>query len=532
MKSDCSYVPIRKTGKFSPIVCDYIDQDPFLSPFYEAAPTLENFGGFIERKSQQTCNRTLLVDVLKEQYLAAGILDESVSDSIERLRSSSCYTITTGQQIGILLGPLYTTLKIISAIRLAEELRKTYTNHDFIPVFWMATEDHDVEEINHASVLGKNIEWNTDQKGPVGRFSNAGMEEVLEELKVISGKSADSNWLMDIYTKAYELPTLSLATRYLVHTILGDLEVLILDADDKRLKQEFAVTMAKDIVEKNSFRAIENTRTKIEKRYKTQVKGREINFFYMLDGYRERIIEEDGIFKTHDVKNSWDAIELNTEIKEFPERFSPNVVMRPLYQETILPNIAYIGGGAEIGYWLEFGEIFKHYQIPYPALILRQSAMIIDKVNAQRIEKLGLESNDLFLELVDIEKKITLSLSEHDLELHAELNQLNEIIERLNTIALTIDFSLSQSTESLNKRIEHQLEQFSKKLIRSQKKKLLVEISRLQNIWSMIYPMGTLQERRETLHTFIIQQSQSIIMDLYIHSNSLNSKFLILQKSE
>jgi hypothetical protein len=145
---------------------------------------------------------------------------------------------------------------------------------------------------------------------------------------------------------------------------------------------------------------------------------------------------------------------------------------------------------------------------------------------------LGLESSDLFLELVDIEKKITLSLSEHDLELHAELNQLNEITERLNTIALPIDFSLSQSTESLNKRLEHQLEQFSKKLIRAQKKKLLVEISRLHNIWSMIYPMGTLQERRETLHTFIILQSQSIIVDLYIHSNSLNSEFLILQKSE
>lgn len=532
MKSECSYVPIRKTGKFSPIVCDYIDHDPFLNPFYEAAPTLENFAGFIERKSQKTCNRALLVDVLKEQYLAAGILDESVSNSIERLRSNSCYTITTGQQIGILLGPLYTTLKIISAVRLAEELHKTYTNHDFIPVFWMATEDHDVEEINHAFVLEKNIHWRTDQKGPVGRFSNAGMEDVLEELKELSGKSADAIWLMEIYTKAYSLPTLSLATRYLVHAILGDLGVLILDADDKRLKQEFAVTMAKDIVEKNSFLAIENTRNKIEERYKTQVKGREINFFYMLDGYRERIIEEQGNFKTHDAKHTWKTVELNTEITEFPERFSPNVLMRPLYQETILPNIAYIGGGAEIGYWLEFGEIFKHYQIPYPALILRQSAMIIDKVNAQRIEKLGLESSDLFLELVDIEKKITLSLSEHDLELQAERKQLLEITERLNSIARSIDFSLSQSTESLNKRIEHQLEQYSKKLIRAQKRKLLVEISRLRNIWSMIYPMGTLQERKESLHPFIIKHSRSIIMDLHKHSNPLNSEFLILQKSE
>jgi bacillithiol biosynthesis cysteine-adding enzyme BshC len=531
MKSECSYVPIRKTGKFSPIVCDYIDQDPFLDPFYEAAPTLENFGGFIERKSQQTCNRALLIDVLKEQYLAAGILDESVSKNIERLRSNSCYTITTGQQIGILLGPLYTTLKIISVVRLAEELHKTYTNHDFIPVFWMATEDHDVEEIDHAFVLGKNIQWNTDQKGPVGRFSNVGIEKVLEELKELSGKSADANWLMEIYTKAYAMPTLSLATRFLVHEIIGDWGVLILDADDKRLKQEFAVTMAKDILEKNSFRAIENTRTKIEERYKTQVKGREINFFYMLDGYRERITEEEGTFKTYDAKHTWNVVELNSEINEFPERFSPNVVMRPLYQETILPNIAYIGGGAEIGYWLQFGEIFKHYQIPYPALILRQSAMIIDKVNALRIQKLGLEPSDLFWELVDIEKKITLSLSEHDLELQAERKQLHQITEQINSIARTIDFSLSQSTESLNKRIENQLDRFSKKIIRAQKKKLLVEISRLQNIWSMIYPKETLQERKETLHSFIILYSKDIIAELYRNTHPLNNEFIVLTES-
>ena len=205
--------------------------------------------------------------------------------------------------------------------------------------------------------------------------------------------------------------------------------------------------------------------------------------------------------------------------------------MRPLYQETILPNIAYIGGGAEIGYWLEFGEIFKHYQIPYPALILRQSAMIIDKVNAQRIEKLGLESSDLFLELVDIEKKITLSLSEHDLELNAERKQIHQIMERLNSIARSIDFSLSQSTESLNKRIENQLDRFSKKIIRAQKKKLLVEISRLQNIWSMIYPMGTLQERKETLHSFVIEQSKDIILELYRNTNPLKNDFIVLTEN-
>lgn len=530
MKFDCINVPIRKTGKFSPIVSDYIDQAPFLSPFYKAAPTLKNFAGFIERKSQHTCNRSLLVAVLKEQYLAAGILDESVSSSIERLRSNTCFTITTGQQIGILLGPLYTTLKIITAIRLSEELRNEYSHCDFIPVFWMATEDHDVEEINHAFVLGKNIQWNTDQKGPVGRFSNAGMEKVLEELEELSGKSADANWLMEIYTKAYALTTLSLATRYLVHAILGDLGVLILDADDKRLKQEFAPTMSKDIIEKNSFRAIENTRNKIEERYKTQVKGREINFFYMLDGYRERIVSANGSYKTHDTLYSWSELELQNEINQFPERFSPNVVMRPIYQEQILPNIAYIGGGAEISYWLEFRGIFEHYQIPFPALKLRQSAMIIDKVNALKIQKLGLDVTDLFGEFQKVEKKIALSLSENDIELHDEHKQMFEITERLKSISKDIDFTLVQSAESLNKRFKNQLDRYSQKLIRAQKKKLTQEIIRVRSIWDEIYPNGTLQERKETVHSFIIKHSKEIIVEIYRDIHPQNDDFIVLRK--
>jgi bacillithiol biosynthesis cysteine-adding enzyme BshC len=530
MKFDCINVPIRKTGKFSPIVCDYIDQDPFLSPFYEAAPTLKNFAGFIERKSKQLCNRTLLIEVLKDQYQAAGLLNESVSHTIERLQNTSCYTITTGQQVGILLGPLYSTLKIISAIRLAEELRNEYSHCDFIPVFWMATEDHDVEEINHASVLGKTFKWSTDQRGPVGRFSNDGMEEILEGLSAISGKSVDAVWLMDVYAKAYALPTLSQATRYLVHAILGNLGVLILDADDKRLKQEFAPTMSKDILEKNSFRAIENTRNKIEERYKTQVKGREINFFYMLDGYRERIVTSNGSYKTHDSLYSWSELELQNEINQFPERFSPNVVMRPIYQELILPNIAYIGGGAEISYWLEFRGIFEHYQIPFPALKLRQSAMIIDKVNALKIQKLGLEVSELFMELHEVEKKIALTLSKNDIELHAEHKQMFEITERLKSIAKDIDFTLVQSAESLNNRFKNQLDRYSQKLIRAQKKKLTQEILRVRSIWDEIYPNGTLQERKETIHSFIIKHSKEILVEIFKDIHPQNDDFIVLRE--
>ncbi len=221
MKTRCSYVPYRKTGKFQPIVCDYLDQDPFLKPFYEAAPTLDNFQHFIHQKSQKTVDRVVLTEVLRDQYKQAGILDSIVEEQISKLLSEHTFTITTGQQTGILLGPLYSPLKIISAIKMSQELSNKYPQNQFVPIFWMATEDHDVAEIDHVWVEGQKLQWNSNQTGPVGRFSLDGMEEVLVQFDQIAGKSPDAVRLKEIFKNAYALPNLSLATRYIVHQLFG-----------------------------------------------------------------------------------------------------------------------------------------------------------------------------------------------------------------------------------------------------------------------------------------------------------------------
>ncbi|MFM2286454.1 MAG: hypothetical protein RLZZ543_1951 [Bacteroidota bacterium] len=528
MKIRCSYVPYRNTGKFQPIVCDYLDQAPFLKPLYEAAPSLESMGDFMEKKRHHSIDRATLVTVLREQYSAAGLLDDATEQRIAQLLSDDTFTITTGQQTGILLGPMYSPMKILSAVKMTEQLTEAYPQQQFVPVFWMATEDHDVAEIDHVWVNGQQLKWNTTQSGPVGRFHNEGMQALLQEFKSIFGESPDAKKLSSIFEQAYALPTLSLATRFIVHALFGHMGLLIIDADDVRFKQAYSSIIAADIFEKNSQREVEKARTYLEQRYHSQVNGREINFFYLLDGYRERIVAQEENYQTNDGNYQWTEDELRQLIASHPERFSPNVLMRPLYEECILPNIAYIGGGAEVAYWLEMKGIFDHYHVPFPALVLRNSAMVIDAVNTHRFENAQLSAEDLFAERSSLEKRIVLSLSGEQLELKQQHHDLAELIHQLKSIAQQTDATLSTSAEAMGKRLEVQFERFSKKLIRAGKRRHSVEISRLNELWNHVYPGGSLQERKESVSTFMLRHSFEILPSLKNAIDPFGRDFLIV----
>ena len=523
-----SYISYRETGKFQPIVTDYLDQDPFLTPFYQQFPSKENFREFISRKQQHPGDREILAEVIKYQYQASGIAGDKVNENIELLKAAATFTITTGQQTGILLGPLYAALKIISAINLSKQLKAYYPEFNFIPVFWMATEDHDVEEIRHVWVNNKKLSWNTTQTGAVGRFNNEGMDTVLKEVNLLTGKSKDALWLQDIFAKAYSLPTLSQATRLIVHGLFGNEGIVIIDPDDARLKKSFATVIEQDILEQHSFRAVENTREKLEKKYHSQVNGREINFFYLTATKRERLVKTKAGFSTHDGEISWTTDTLKEEIRKHPERFSPNVLMRPLYQETILPNLAYIGGGAEVAYWLEMKGIFDFYQVPFPALMLRNSAMIIDKVNSHRLENSGLQISDLFRNQDELEKEMALNHSSFDLLLPEEHRQIDELGKQLAVIASKTDQSLEGAAAALTKRLQQQVERFSKKLIRAEKRNTSEELTRFRLLLDHIYPGGSLQERRESVATLILSEGREVLKNLQKNLDPMENSFCVL----
>jgi bacillithiol biosynthesis cysteine-adding enzyme BshC len=529
-KYRCSQIPYLQTGKFQTIVTDYIAGNDFLKSFYHLPPTIKNIAEAISQKQKAATPRDILVKQLLKQYDSNGLLDEATQIQISSLTKASTFTITTGQQTGILLGPLYACYKIISAIKWSKEANNLFPEYDFVPVFWMATEDHDVAEINHVWVENKRYNWETNQVGPVGRFNTEGLSELVHDLKIHAGIDADSKSIIDVFEKSSSCKTLADATRYIVHAIFGKYGVISIDADDAELKNHFSKIILQDILEQNSHKEVMKTRESLEKSYKSQVHGREINFFYLLDGYRERIVVEGNKFLTNDGKFNWNNESLEKEISDFPERFSPNVVMRPLYQECILPNLVYIGGGAEIAYWLELKGVFDFYKVPYPILALRNSALVLDAKNSHKLSNAGLKIENLFEEKSALQRKAALQNANDDLTLLSEKAQLKDITNKLEGIASQIDAPTKSAAIAFEKRLEAQMERFSLKLIRQQKKKSEIEMQQISDLLEYASPGGTLQERKESIATLIQRFGFSILDELIENMRVENEGFLVVEE--
>jgi bacillithiol synthase len=239
------------------------------------------------------------------------------------------------------------------------------------------------------------------------------------------------------------------------------------------------------------------------------------------------VITENG-FATQDKKYSWSREELISRIRNHPEEFSPNVMMRPVYQETILPNLAYFGGGAEVSYWLELKPVFDAHHVQYPMLLLRNSAMIIDAENTHRIENLQLKTEDLFSSLEELERNYVMQHSAEDLELKSNLIELESWLEKIQKISASIDQSMEDSAIAFGVRIKDQANRLSKKLIREAKRRERINGNRIGKLYDHMYPGGTLQERKESLIGIITQHGKSSISELMSNQEFLGKSFIVI----
>jgi bacillithiol biosynthesis cysteine-adding enzyme BshC len=524
-----TYIDYRATNSFSSTVISYLEHDPKLAPFISQEPTLDGFKALLKNKTV-TADRHTLVDVLKRQYNELLSSSPAVASNIELISQENTYTITTGHQLNIFTGPLYFIFKIVTAINLAVQLKTEFPDKNFVPVYWMATEDHDFAEINHTNIHGKRITWNSTEHGATGRMSTASMRQAVKEYTSAFGLSENSRRLAELVEQAYQNhSTLSGATRHLVNSLFKDHGLVIVDADEPALKQQFASYIERDILEQNSFREINSSTEKLNKAgFHTQVHPREINFFYLLDGLRERISFEGGTYFVLNSGIHFTPEELKREVQEHPERFSPNVVLRPLYQEIILPNLAYIGGGAEVVYWLQLKQNFDFYGIDFPILMLRNSAMIADESNEQKLTRIGLRLQDLFTGSNELKKNWVLKNTEQDLQLAQEWEELKGVFEKIKLRASQIDQTLSASTEAVEARLHRQIANLEKKLLRAEKRNHSTALSQIDSIKEKLFPNGGLQERSENFGSFYVKHGQQFIHELIRHFKPLDFKFTIL----
>ncbi|WP_400078615.1 bacillithiol biosynthesis cysteine-adding enzyme BshC [Winogradskyella sp. R77965] len=529
MPTDC--IPFRETHYFSDFICDYLDQKPELEFLYNRFPTLDNFKAQIEDKalSVRAESRTVLVETLKEQYKDLNT-SEATSENIETLGDNKTFTITTGHQLNLFTGPLYFLYKIISTINLTKQLKEKYPNYNFVPIYWMASEDHDFEEINYFNFKGKKIQWNSNQNGAVGHFNTEGLENVFEVVSAELGLGRNAKQLKKWFEEAYlNHNNLADATRYLANELFGEHGLVILDSDHADLKRLFIPNIKEELFDQTAFKHVSNTnKTLQDLGLKIQVNPREINFFYIDKGLRERIVFKNDVFKVNNTDITWNKSEIIEHLNLHPERFSPNVIMRPLYQEVVLPNLCYIGGGGEMIYWLQLKSNFEAQQVTFPMLLLRNSALVKTTKQSQKLEKLNISNKDLFLDRNSFINKKVRKISNIDVDFSEQIKHLEQQFKDLQQLAEQTDKSFLGAVKAQKAKQIKGLKHLEKRLLKAQKKKLADQISRCTELQEQLFPGQSLQERNTNFSELYLEFGNQLIPELMKALEPLKGDFTIL----
>ncbi|AYN69648.1 bacillithiol biosynthesis cysteine-adding enzyme BshC [Euzebyella marina] len=533
---DIECLPFDRTGYFTDLICDYISEKETISSLFNRYPRLENFEAQIREKATNypDAYRDILYTVLQDQYRGFEVSQETETH-IKKLKEPITFTVVTGHQLNLFTGPLYFLYKIVSTINLTLELKKAYPKYNYVPVYWMATEDHDFDEINYFNFKGKKIQWNKKdgQEGAVGHFSTEGLDEVFETFADQLGNSDNANHLKTLFQDAYlKHDNLAKATRYLANELFAEHGLVILDGDDKRLKKLLIPYAQKDIFENLSFQKVSETVKGIENlepSYGIQVNPREINYFYLKEGLRSRIVFQDDRFYVLDSELQFTREELEREINEHPERFSPNVIARPLYQEVILPNLCYIGGGGEIAYWLQLKEMFAALKVTFPMLLLRNSVLIITEKQNGKLKKMNLSVQDIFLKRSSFINKKIREISNIDIDFEPQKRLLEEQFKALYDLAGQTDKSFLGAVKAQEVKQKKGLDNLEKRLLKAQKRKLEDHVTRMTEIQNELFPNQSLQERNVNFSELYLELGKELVPLLMKSLHPLQLEFSIIK---
>lgn len=444
----------------------------------------------LKSKSYAVASRERLVKVVRSQL--GEQLSQAQLANLDLLEQKTTFTITTGHQLTLFGGPFFMLYKVLHVVKLAEAFNASQSDYKAVPLFWMASEDHDVDEIRSANLFGKTLTWPTEQRGAVGRFHLEDYAGVLEELKAYFASHEQA----EILALLEQLPETDYATWYqqFVSRLFSKWGVLALQPDTPELKQMFVPVLQQELREQSSFPAVEEMNRKlVQQELKPQAQARACNLFYLDNEGRHRIDPSVNGFTIDGT--AYEKESLLQLAADHPERFSPNVILRPVYQETILPNLAYIGGGGEMAYWIQLKGVFEAFSVPFPLLQQRNSLMVVDAGTQKRIEKLGWTTTR-FLE--PKEQLRSEFLQEHD-EGQLDMTRVQEHFQslRLEMIAKakSIDVSLESFAEAETVRLSKQLESFEQRLLKQIKQQHEQSLKAIDAVSERLFPNGELQER-------------------------------------
>jgi bacillithiol biosynthesis cysteine-adding enzyme BshC len=526
-----------KTNFHSPLMKAYLNGslDPSL---YTEQPSDTSFEKQFKLKSvsYDARFRKVLVDTLKSQYAALRLEAPKVAQNIDRLGYSNTFTVCTGHQLNLFTGPLFFIYKILHTIKLSQHLNERFPDKHCVPVYWMATEDHDSAEIDHLYLKGVKLKWHTDQTGAVGEFLTTGIEEVIIRLKEILPQTEEATQLVELFSSAYTKGnSLAQATMILVHELFKSYGLVVLDPQHPDLKALFKPVFKAELADSFSEKAVAATSTILkEAGMNVQVNPREINLFFVDANRRERILRDREGFMLAESERRFSRDELFELLDRAPEHFSPNVVLRLVYQETILPNLAYVGGGGELSYALQLKSTFEGVSVSFPLFVLRNSVFWVTAKDQMKMKTLGAQFADFTSSKDAAINGIIRRISDIDIDFSEQRAMLHQQFEKLKALAERTDKSFLGAVQAQEAKQLKGLDRLEKRLLKAQKRKLIAEVQRVGKWYDQWYPMGTPHERVENfslLYAYLGQALFDKILEAY-HADLGHGTLLLITLPE
>ncbi len=531
MNFSSQLIDFKISKSLNQLVADYVNQNEKVSPFYNQFPDARGFSELINNNLTALVDRDTLVNELTYQNQLVANTSSLTDANTQLLLNKNCFTVTTGHQLCLFTGPLYFIYKIFSSINLALELKQQFPQHNFVSVYWMASEDHDFEEINNFSVFGKNTKWESEQTGAVGNFETNELEQIIPQLQQLFGDTENGIYLFTLFKNAYiEHKNLKNATRFLVNQLFGNYGLIILDGDSGNLKKQFINHFKTDIFNNTPYLKVSESIAKLETLgYKIQVNPRLINCFFMENGLRARIEKQEDYYVVVGTDKKFTKQELENLIETNPEKFSPNVVLRPLYQQHILPNIAYVGGPGELAYWLQYKAMFTEFTINFPILVPRSFITVIDKTTRLKLEKLNFSEVDIFKDEQELIKEFQ-QKANAIFSLESEKKTIEQLYEEIQNKITAVDKTLVASVNAELQKNLSGLDALTAKANKALKQKLDTEISQIKTSKQKLFPNNLPQERVDNFAAFYLKYGTDFFDELKKITNPLNLKHTILSE--
>lgn len=542
MKYTATSIPYSATGVFSTLVNDYISGKGTARDYVPYTPNLEGIKKAIQERKFSAIQRQTLVSVLENQYQILGTIKEEknkaafekVQENIVLLKNDNCFAVTTAHQPNLFTGPLYFFYKIIHVIKLAAELKAQFPDNDFVPIYYMGSEDADLDEVGSYCIDGAKHQWKTKQTGAIGRMLvDDHLLQLLQNLEGYWTVKPDGKEALAIIKAAYKKGnTINEATLQMVHLFFGQYGLVVVQPDDAKLKSLFVEVMQKELTTQFSHAAIQPALKSLSENYHVQSEGRPINLFYLKDASRNRIEKIGELFTVVETDIQFTQAEIIQELQTYPERFSPNVILRGAYQETILPSVVFVGGGGELAYWMELKEVFNQAEVNYPVIILRNSFLFINEKQCKQWASLEFNTDGLFNSIQALELAFVKQQSVENLALTEHIASLTDLYKLIQKDVIKIDSSLGDHALNLSVQAQKKLALLEKKMIRAEKRKQHTSLARIHSIKSELFPDNNLQERVENFSKWVGESGWSWVEAILKNSNSVEASFTIIHTSK